>query len=790
MTMDRYRRLATCEFVLTLLAACLCLIGGGLAQSSGQSPAATPTTVSTSSDSGSTEGKTIGDFQVTQSVELGGRISDVTGSQAMYNTLENYQTGARILEQSLTMRSLSHADLFDTLTLNSFGWGGDPEQAARLRIAKYNLYTFSGTYQHMQNYFDYDLFANPLNPPTGTPPLPILNSPHGYYNRQNLYNFDLVLLPMQPISFRVDYNRNRFIGPAFSSVHEGTEALTNEDTNNTLNGYRFGVDVRVNKKTTLSYTQMFQFYAGDTTYSLNPFNSWPLSNGSSVSLGLPWFNNGSPCSTPLTNGIANPTCNAFSSYGLFQQLHTIIPTEQLNLTSSSLKWLDFNGQFQYSHAKMTTPFDETFGGLISRSGLLGSNTAGSDSTAQWNSASADVSATIHITDKLRLVDTFRFRNYSVSGTYLNMEANYFNAASQGSASLLNSIASFPGSLLFHSSGSPADIISELNVSMLGQNTKENDFQLQYDITPSLGVRGGFNWENLNIQPGQNYTAALGDIFYPNLPNRGDCAGIPLNPDGSCTFTGVITPWGGPTTGINRFSGVVGAWYRKGTALHANVDLQFGGADNWIYRIDPTSGFNIRANVAYAPLPWLTLNGNLQLQHSKNSDSDIAYNQHNYTVTIDTTIMPNSHWGLDVAYNFAAIQQNTNVCFASGSPPANSYTCVGDPSLLETYGFYGTHTQYGYFALNLTPIPRLNFKLGYSIVDNQGSTTMFNPLQPLGPLASTFQSPLAAVAFAVHKNVTFKADWNYYQYGEDSFVGPTAPRYFHANNTTLALKYAF
>src|SRR6201996_6646314 len=130
MTMRRYRRLVACEFGWALLAACICLTGGALAQSSGQSPTATPTTVSTSSDSGSTEGKKIGDFQVTQSVDVGGRISDVSGSQAMYNTLENYQTGARILEQSLTMRSLTHADLFDTLTLNSFGWGGDPEQAA------------------------------------------------------------------------------------------------------------------------------------------------------------------------------------------------------------------------------------------------------------------------------------------------------------------------------------------------------------------------------------------------------------------------------------------------------------------------------------------------------------------------------------------------------------------------------------------------------------------------------------------------------------------------------------
>ena len=68
-----------------------------------------------------------------------------------------------------------------------------------MRVAKYRWYTFSGSYQHMQNYFDYDLFANPLNPPTGSPFIPILNSPHSYYNRQNLYNFGLVVLPMQTV---------------------------------------------------------------------------------------------------------------------------------------------------------------------------------------------------------------------------------------------------------------------------------------------------------------------------------------------------------------------------------------------------------------------------------------------------------------------------------------------------------------------------------------------------------------------------------------------------------------
>jgi hypothetical protein len=33
-------------------------------------------------------------------------------------------------------------------------------------------------------------------------------------------------------------------------------------------------------------------------------------------------------------------------------------------------------------------------------------------------------------------------------------------------------------------------------------------------------------------------------------------------------------------------------------------------------------------------------------------------------------------------------------------------------------------------------------------------------------------------------------WNYYQYGEGSFAGPTSPRNFHANILTLALRYEF
>jgi len=775
---------------LLLASAALYVIfcGLGFAQNppSTQTPQAPPTPPPATG-----EGKDIGGFHVTQSIELGGRINEVTGSEAMYDTLVNYQTGARILEQSLTMQSLTHQDVFDTLTLDSFGWGGDPEQAIRLRVAKYRWYNFSASYQHMQNYFDYDLLANPLNPAAGANPfIPILTSPHAFYDRQNLYNYDLVLLPMRRISFRFDYNRNRISGPSFSSVHQGTDSLNNENWDTTLNGFRFGADFRVTKKTVLSYTQLLQYYAGGPTYSLNTFNSWPLSNGQPVTFGLPWFNSGSPCSAPQTNGIANPVCNGYFNYGLFQHENTKIPTEQINLKSSSLKWLDFNGQYQYSHASSSTPLYETFYGLTTRSNNLGYTTPGSSSKARWNSSSADVSATIHINDQLRFVETFRFRNFSVAGSFLDRELAYFNAASRGAGSLLNPIATFPPTILTHSSSSAADVTNEINTNMIGQRTLQNDFQMQYDVTQYFGLRAGFVWNQYIIQPGNIFQAALGDIYYPNTPNRGNCVGVPLNPDGSCTFVGVITPWGSPTTEINRYSAVFGAWYRNANGVHANVNAQFGSADNWVYRIDPTSFFNFNGNVSYAPHPWLMLGGNFMFQRGTNNAADINYNQHNYIVGANATITPGKHWGVDLAYNFDAIQQNIILCFTGSVVPPGSVPCVGDSSLMQTYSVYQTHTQYGYFAFTLTPIERLTIRVGYNVVDNQGSTTSFNTLLPLGPLASMYQTPLAAVDFLVHKNVTFKAGWNYYQYAENDFIGPTAPRYFHANNATLALRYAF
>ena len=69
------------------------------------------------------------------------------------------------------MRSLDHNGfLFDNLTFSNFGYGGDPNDVSRLRIEKNKWYDFRLLFRRDKNFWDYNLFANPLNPAALNPP--------------------------------------------------------------------------------------------------------------------------------------------------------------------------------------------------------------------------------------------------------------------------------------------------------------------------------------------------------------------------------------------------------------------------------------------------------------------------------------------------------------------------------------------------------------------------------------------------------------------------------------------
>src|SRR5580698_1300396 len=413
-----------------------------------QTPTATPTPAPAAppapAAAAEPDGVIRGGYAIRSSAEIGYRTNDVTGSGDIYDTLVNLQTGPRLLDQTLSMQSVDHQGLlFDDLYLNSFGWGGDPNNALRLRADKNKWYNLQSSFRRDQSFFDYDLLANPLNPPPppalggSTPSIPVLTSPHEFATTRRMSDVDLTLLPQSVVSFRLGYSHNNMTGPSYSSIHEGTEASLLQDWNTTMNSYRLGVDFRIAPRTVLSYDQFLDYYKGDTDYQLNPINEAlvPTTPISSVSLGLSFDTvNKVPCAVPtgqtslIVGGtLTNVTCSAYSSYSRNQRIRTSTPTERVSLRSNYFQRVDLVASFSYSSATSSTPLDESFGGLITRTStlaFLGTGTA----AANRISDVADLGATWHLSPHLRLIEKFYFWAYRIPENGNFNELDYSCAA--------------------------------------------------------------------------------------------------------------------------------------------------------------------------------------------------------------------------------------------------------------------------------------------------------------------------------------------------------------------------
>jgi hypothetical protein len=97
-----------------------------------------------------------GNYNITQSIEFGGRFVSITSDQTAYDTFVNLQPGPRLLGFTTEMRSLDHhGTMFDRLYFNNFGYGGDPNDVSRLRISKNNWYGFDALFRRDENFWDY-----------------------------------------------------------------------------------------------------------------------------------------------------------------------------------------------------------------------------------------------------------------------------------------------------------------------------------------------------------------------------------------------------------------------------------------------------------------------------------------------------------------------------------------------------------------------------------------------------------------------------------------------------------
>ncbi len=749
-------------FRSTVLASVMVVSTSGMlfAQSSsaGQTPPAEP------------DGVTSGGYQIHSSVELGYRSNGLVGSGDMYDTLVNLQTGPRFLDETLSMQSLDHQGFFfDDLYLNSFGWGGDPNNALRLRADKDKWYNLQGSFRRDQYFSDYDLLANPLNPATSNPSIPALNSPNQFDTTRRMSDVDLTLFPQSRLSFRLGYSHNNMTGPSFSSVHEGTEGLLLQPWNTTMNSYRIGGDWKLAPRTVFSYDQFFDHYKGDTDTQLASFAPALLPGGGPVELGLSIDTAnkepcaGTPAGSPLINAagtLTNVTCSAYFSYMRNQRIRTSTPTERLGLRSNYFQRLELTASFAYSDAEMSTPLDEGFNGLLTRTSTRAFFGTGSADASRISDV-LDLGATARLTKHLRLIEKFYFWAYRIPqyGNFSEVDNDCINTKTC--------------TLLTPLSATAPTTTPTLTQSSFNQSMKRNQTELAWDISKKVGARIGFRY---------------GDRVF-NLFNN---------------FAGGETLNAFSTTGEDHFvvhedTALLGFWARPTPALRLNFDLEHTNYDNVIVAMAPRKESRYRFQTSYNPRPWAVLGGSVNILEDANGYSLTNYVGHNRNYGLTASLTPRAQFGLDLAYNYNDVIQNALICF-NDTPPtgvslpfvSNAASCAANEPAnpLLANSFYTNHTQFVMVTARFQVHKRTTGSVGGSFTNVDGSIPQFNILQPLGSSQYTYLQPVVNLSMDLGHKLAWNSGWNYYQYNEGSFVGPTAPRYFHANTLTESLRYAF
>lgn len=766
-----------------------------------------------------TEGVNEGNYNIKQAIEFGGRVTDIKGDANSYDTFINLHDGPRLLGFTTEMHSLNHEGLaFDNLYFSNFGYGGDPNDVSRLRVNKNRWYDFNLLFRRDQNFWDYSLLANPLNPTTPFPNAPagfspvIGFSPHSMDTIRHLGNYDLVLLPESRFRFRVGYAHNTNEGPTLTTIHQGTEELLFQNFRSTVNTYHLGADFRATKKTNISYDQIWNYFRGDPT-ATDRNQRFLLSNGQPVDLGVS-FNAGAnqPCGNTFGGppaGTVNPACSAYFNFLRSERVRTNSPTEQLGVQSNEIKDLDLSARFSYTGGDADMfGYNQGWTGRESRTGLRTDSLLG-NAFGRRVIATADFGATWHITDRLSFLDSFHFGNFHYPMALNSSDCSFFSPNLLTPANVFTPLSAVPvncaapsGAVAgtpVHGASSGPDISMSLKSNFLKQDQQTNLAEVEYQFSAKFGARAGFRYRHREIDDG-SYSSTQ-EIFFPANANRGDCAlvggalppGCTANGDGSFTF---ITPSPTFDTGqvlINEYAGVFGVWAQPLKDWRISFDTDLISADNTFTRISPRQSQEYRVRTKYQAAGWMSLEGSIRVWEGRDNISEVNNLQHDRSYGVSAMFQPGQKWALDLSYDYDDVYSQILICYVSSGAPKGLAQCPGVTGLVQQLSTYTNTSNYGNIDFMWTPIPRLTAHVGGNLTGTSGSAILLNPNAVPGPLDSKWLRPYGGLDYHAAKNWTGKAYWGYYGYREDLTLlaqDVFAPRNFHANTVTLSLLYAF
>jgi hypothetical protein len=797
-------------------------------------------------------------FVTHQTVDLGGHLANVTGSGAMYDTLVNVHSGPRVLGESFTMHAVKGTKhtLLDDLSAFGSGFGGDPNNFAKMDVSKGKLYEFSGMFRRDRQYFDYNLLGN-----TNTP---VLSAPYGlvagvptaasvpwpqerdseilYNTVRRMTDTNLTILPLSKVTFRAGYSHNIFQGPTLSPARSVGKYDANlaEYVRNSTDDFTGAIDWKPVAHTKLTYEEQVDHYKADYFFTLAPSDfiaqeadgtpvalgnydalSSPYTSaacnatGAGASMGSAYTNatNYTIFSAPLTPGglpIVNPACDVVTSYMRSQPTRILYPTEIFRLQSTSIKNVALNGDIRFTNSNSNLPrYYENFNGL---DGVIRSATTTGVASTQRQVLAIDYGMTWQATSAISLADQVSYSNVHQPGTVTLSGSTLNTPATAGNETINYSAAPLLGGAAFSISG---DTIGTA-YGYFGNRLLTNNATISVEATPRVTLGLTYRYKQHEIVQG----AATGASAL--VIDIGENAGI-----------------------LNAALRPTNHWDINGTA-------EISYSDNAFTPVSPRQLQHYRIHTMYKPKTWATISGafnDLERHNNTNNtgtpsaDGPLQHEDHTRIVSLGAVLAPNEKYSFDFNYSYSDVYITTNTCYQNGEPTsataaptlpgAASVTSTGTnnlcPNTPTEWGpvkdFLDAPTQYASMSLTLSPTKTIHSDIGYRISAVSGNQ-FFNDAQEVnGSLQSAYQSPFVNLAWTVKPGWIWRAEYNYYGYGEGGTsgatlcapanvitsastpVGPcssypgltavtvspagfTAPRNFHANNVTLGMHYEF
>ena len=218
---------------------------------------AQPTVAPTPEQAGSPRGDNSGQYNITNSWELGYRFHEVDGNAGKYRSDVNYGNGIRLLAGTLGVHSRNgKGKWFDELLLDVRGIGNDPYQFSSFRLQKNSLYRYDLLWRSNE-YFN--------------PALTIAGGNHQLATNRQMQDHDLTLLPQSKLRLKLGYSGNGQTGTGLWTGQwfdtRGDEYTYLADLRRSQREFRIGGDVEW-RRLKLSVTRGWESFKDDTKFGV------------------------------------------------------------------------------------------------------------------------------------------------------------------------------------------------------------------------------------------------------------------------------------------------------------------------------------------------------------------------------------------------------------------------------------------------------------------------------------------------------------------------------------------